>query len=164
MRKIVIMIIFVALFITIPLSITSATTLSNQMYNAILLNYPTIYGNEYYGIEANYINGYGMWNSYKDYYWCSLNNGNNFSGWTVYPRITKYYDNNQQIYNTSGTRYTNTEPAYYPGDLLLFTDTADFSIYTSYQYSKGIASTIATAYDFNTGTEIYMSLELSVNY
>ena len=127
------------------------------------MDYPAVNGNEHYSFIANYTNGYGVWHVYKDYYWCSLNNGRSYTNWHAYPRVTEYYSNGQQVYNTTGTRYYNSEPAYYPGDLLLFTDTADFSAYTSVGNSEGVASDIVYFSDFY-GNTYEMYLELGINY
>jgi len=160
---IIISLCFMILLINIPYA--DATTFSKSLNNYTFLDFPVIQGNEYYRFDASYINGYGIWNVYYDHYWCTLNNGSNYSEWSVCPPdSTKYYDGNSLIYNTEGTRTPYQGSGYYPGDTMLFNDVANFSIYASSGYSLGEAYAVVTFYDMDLGCNLSFSLDVGINF
>jgi hypothetical protein len=148
--------------LSVNISSVNATTFSKQLNNYILSDYPAVSINEYYEIDANYINGYGLWNVYRDDYSCIVINGDNlYSNWHISPDSTKYYDNGSFTYCTGYNRTPYTV-MYNVGDELLCADTYSFSTYLSSGYALGKAY-VNASFEWNDST-YYIYPELDINF
>ena len=160
---IIVFLCFMVLLINIPYA--DATTFSKTL-NTYFLNNPPVTGYEHYEFNANYEHGYGVWNVYHDYYWCTVNTaGTLYCDWHLdLPEGTQYYNGNLLIYNTQGTRTPYQGSGYYPGDVMLFNSIANFSTYTPSGNSLGEAYSKVTFYNFLTQGQYGFSLDMGINF